>query len=163
MAFATLVFDRKDKRRIEAFQVVVALSMFLPLMAIHGYLLSASAFQSLGRKPTTEMAIPTLVLFCVSGAAFFSFFPRQGLVSLILGRDLAGITVRRLLPMVILVPFALAWILYSFSLYTLILVGLLVALSLEIGHLIRRHEVTRKANAPKANSWPIGAMRSARR
>lgn len=50
MAFATLVFDQKDKRRIEAFQIVVALAMFLPLMAIHGYLLSATAFQSLGRR-----------------------------------------------------------------------------------------------------------------
>jgi signal transduction histidine kinase len=157
LAFATLVFDRKDKRRIEAFQIVVTLAMFLPLMAIHGSLLSATAFQSLGRKPTTEMAVPTLILFCVSGAAFFSFFPKQGLVSLILGRDLAGIMVRTLLPIVILVPFALAWILYwltmrmdwpeqlSFSLYTLILVGLLVALSLQIGYLIRRHEITRRA------------------
>jgi signal transduction histidine kinase/CheY-like chemotaxis protein len=157
LAVATLVFDRKDKHRIEAFQVVVALAMFLPLLAIHGYLLSATVFQSLGRKPTTEMAVPTLLLFCVSGVAFFSFFPKEGLVSLVLGKDLAAITIRRLLPTVILVPFALAWILFwlttkmnwpeqlTFSLYTIILVGLLMALSIQIGYLIRRHEIMRKA------------------
>jgi signal transduction histidine kinase len=157
LAVATLVFDRKDKRRIEAFQVVVALAMFLPLLAIHGYLLSATVFQSLGRKPTTEMAVPTLLLFCVSGVGFFSFFPKEGLVSLVLGKDLAAITIRRLLPTVILVPFALAWILFwlttkmnwpeqlTFSLYTIVLVGLLLALSFQIGYLIRRHEIMRKA------------------
>ena len=157
LAIATLVFDRKDKRRIEAFQVVVALAMFLPFLAIHGYLLYASVFQSLGGKPSTQMAIPAILLFCVSGAAFFSFFPKEGLVSLVLGKDLAGITIRRLMPTVILVPFALAWILFwlttkmdwseqlSFSLYTLILVGLLVTLSFQIGYLIRRHEITQKA------------------
>ena len=112
LAVATLVFDRNDKRRIEAFQIVIALAMFLPLLAIHGYALSATVFQSLGRKPTTEMAVPTLLLFCLSGVAFFSFFPKQGLVSLFLGNDLAGTTVRRLMPTVILVPFALAWILF---------------------------------------------------
>jgi signal transduction histidine kinase len=158
LAVATLVFDREDKRRIEVFQVVVALAMFLPLLAIHGYLLSATVFQSLGGKPTTEMAVPTLLLFCVSGVAFFSFFPKKGLVSLFLGKDLAGTTVRILMPTVILVPLGSAWILFwltmrmdwpqqlSFSLYTLVLAGLLVALSFQIGYLIRRHEVIRKAS-----------------
>jgi signal transduction histidine kinase/DNA-binding response OmpR family regulator len=157
-AVAALVFDRKDKRRIEVFQIVVALAMFLPLLAIHGYLLSSTVFQSLGGKPTTEMAVPTLFLFCVSGVAFFSFFPKEGLVSLFLGKDLAGTTTRILMPTIILVPFALAWILFwltmrmdwpqqlSFSLYTLVLVGLLVALSFQIGYLIRRHEIMRKAS-----------------
>src|SRR5580693_3391823 len=127
------------------------------MLAIHGYLLYATVFQSLGGKPSTQMAIPAILLFCVSGAAFFSFFPKEGLVSLVLGKDLAGITIRRLMPTVILVPFALAWILFwlttkmdwseqlSFSLYTLILVGLLVTLSFQIGYLIRRHEITQKA------------------
>jgi two-component system sensor histidine kinase/response regulator len=62
-----------------------------------------------------------------------------------------------LIPTVILVPFGLAWILswltmrmnwpqqLSFSLYALILVGLLVALSFAIGYLILRQELTRKA------------------
>jgi hypothetical protein len=82
LAVAILVFDREDKRRIEAFQIIVALAMFLPILAIHGYLLSAAFFQSLGPKPTTEMAVPTLLLFCFSGIAFLSFFPKKGLVSL---------------------------------------------------------------------------------
>jgi signal transduction histidine kinase/CheY-like chemotaxis protein len=157
LAVATLVFDREHKRRIEAFQVVVALAMFFPLLAILGYLLSASVFLSLGAKPTTEMAVPTLLFFCVSTVALFSFFPKEGLVSLFLGKDLAGTTIRRLMPTVILLPFALAWLLFwlttkmewpqqlSISLYTLLLVGLLVALSFQIGYLIRRHEIMRKA------------------
>jgi signal transduction histidine kinase/DNA-binding response OmpR family regulator len=157
LAAAILVFERKDKDRIKAFQIVVALAMFLPLLAIHGYLLSATVFQSLGGKPTTEMAVPTLLFFCVSGVGFFSFFPKEGLVSLFLGKDLAGAAMRRLMPAVFLAPFVLAWILFwltmkmawpqqlSFSLYTLILVGLLLTLSFQIGYLIRRHEVMRKA------------------
>jgi signal transduction histidine kinase/CheY-like chemotaxis protein len=157
LALATLVFDRKDKRRIEAFQIVVALAMFLPLLAVHSYLLDATVFQNLGAKPTTAMAVPAILLFFVSGLAFFSFFPREGLVSLVLGKDLAGTTIRRLIPTVILAPFALAWMLFwltmrmqwpqqlSISLYTLILVGLLLALSFQLGYLIRRHEIMRKA------------------
>jgi PAS domain S-box-containing protein len=58
---------------------------------------------------------------------------------------------------VILIPFALAWLLlrltirmdwpqkFSLSLYSLVLVGLLVALSFQIGYLIRRHEIMQKA------------------
>jgi hypothetical protein len=34
LAVATLVFHQENKRRIEAFQVVVALAMFFPLLAI---------------------------------------------------------------------------------------------------------------------------------
>jgi signal transduction histidine kinase/CheY-like chemotaxis protein len=157
LAVAMLVFDRKDKRRIEAVQIIVALAMFFPLVAVHGYLLSATVFQTLGTKPTTKMAVPAILLFCVSGLGFFSLFPRQGVVKLILGKDLAGFTTRILMPTVILVPFALAWILFwlatrmdwpqqlSFSLFTVILVGLLIILSLQIGYSIRRHEITRKA------------------
>ncbi len=158
LAVASLVFDRENKRRIEAFQIIVALAMFFPLLAIHGYLLSGSASGNWGIKTTIEMSAPTLLLFCVSGFAFLSFFPKKGLVSLFLGKDLAGFTIRRLLPTVILVPFALAWLLlrlsirmnwpqtFSLSLFSLILVGLLGALSFQIGYLVRRHEKMQKAS-----------------
>jgi two-component system sensor histidine kinase/response regulator len=157
LALAILAFDQGNKRRIEAIQVVVALALFFPLLAIHGYILSATVFQNAGAKPSTKMAVPAILLFCVSGMGFFSLFPKQGLVKLYLGKDLAGITTRILMPAVILVPFALAWILFwltvrmnwpeqlSFSLYTITLVGLLIVLTFQIGYLIRRHEVTRKA------------------
>ncbi|MBV8142350.1 MAG: response regulator [Verrucomicrobia bacterium] len=114
-------------------------------------------------------AVPTLVLFCVAGVAFLSFFPKEGLVSLILGKDLAGATVRKLIPVVILAPFILAWTLLrlatrrdwseelSFSVYTLTLVSLLVALSFQIGYLIRRHEVARQA-ADRAKSQFLANM-----
>jgi signal transduction histidine kinase/CheY-like chemotaxis protein len=156
LAVAMLVFDREDKRRIEAVQVLVALAMFFPLLAIHGYLLSVTAFQTLGTAPTTRMAVPTILFFCVSGVGFFSLFPKQGLVKLLLGKDLAGITTRILMLSVILVPLALAWVLFwlatkmawpqqlSFSVYAVILVGLLITLSLQIGYSIQRHEITRK-------------------
>ncbi|HEY0793594.1 MAG TPA: hypothetical protein VGD78_21210, partial [Chthoniobacterales bacterium] len=111
LAIAALVFDRKDKRRIEVFQAVVALAMFCPLLAIFGYVLFATVFQTLGGTPTTEMAVPTLVLFCIAGVAFLSFFPKEGLLSLLLGNDLAATTIRRLVPTVVLVPLALGWIL----------------------------------------------------
>jgi PAS domain S-box-containing protein len=157
LALATIIFDRENKRRIEAFQVIVALAMFFPLLVILGYLLSTTTFEGFGAKPIIEMSAPTLLFFFVSGAAFLSFFPNQGLVSLFLGKGLAGSTVRRLIPMVILIPFALAWLLlwltirmdwlqkFSLSLYSLILVGLLVALSFQIGYLIRRQEIMQKA------------------
>ena len=41
LAVATIIFDRENKRRIEAFQVIVALAMFFPLLVILGYLLSS--------------------------------------------------------------------------------------------------------------------------
>ena len=157
LAVATIIFDREDKRRIEVFQVFVALAMFFPLLVILGYLLSTTSLEGFGAKPIIEMSVPTLLFFFVSGAAFFSFFPNRGLVSLFLGKGLAGSTVRRLMPTVILIPFALAWLLlrltirmdwpqkFSLSLYSLILVGLLVALSFQIGYLIRRHEIMQKA------------------
>jgi signal transduction histidine kinase/CheY-like chemotaxis protein len=157
LSVAMLVCDREDKRRIEAVQILVVLSMFFPLLAIHGYLLSATVFQSSGSTPTTKMAVPAILLFCVSGVGFFSLFPKQGLVKLFLGKDLAGTTTRLLMPTVIIVPFALAWALswltmkmnwpqqLSFSLYAIILVGLLLTLSFQIGYLVRRHEITRKA------------------
>ena len=157
LAVATIIFDREDKRRIEVFQVFVALAMFFPLLVILGYLLSTTSLEGFGAKPIIEMSVPTLLFFFVSGAAFFSFFPNRGLVSLFLGKGLAGSTVRRLMPTVILIPFALAWLLlrltirmdwpqkFSLSLYSLVLVGLLVALSFQIGYLIRRHEIMQKA------------------
>jgi PAS domain S-box-containing protein len=157
LALATIIFDRENKRRIEVFQVIVALAMFFPLLVILGYLLSTTSFEGFGAKPIIEMSAPTLLFFFVSGAAFLSFFPNQGLVSLFLGKGLAGSTVRRLIPTVILIPFALAWLLlwltirmdwlqkFSLSLYSLILVGLLVALSFQIGYLIRRQEIMQKA------------------
>ena len=157
LAIAAIVFDRENKRRIEAFQVIVALAMFFPLLVIHGYLLSATSFASFDAKPIKQMSAPTLMLFFASGAAFFSFFPKQGLVSLFLGKGLAGSTVRRLICTVLLLPFALAWLLlwltirmnwpeiFSLSLFSLTLVSLLVALSFQIGYLIRRHEMIQKA------------------
>jgi PAS domain S-box-containing protein len=156
LAVATIIFDRENKRRIRAFQVIVAVAMFFPLLVILSYLLSTTSLEGFGAKPIIEMSAPTLLFFFVSGAAFLSFLPNQGFVSLFLGKGLAGSTVRRLMPTVILIPFALAWLLlwltirmdwpqkFSLSLYSLILVSLLVALSFQIGYLIRRHEIMRK-------------------
>ena len=156
LAGAMLIFHRENIRRIEAVQVLVALAMFFPLLAIYGYLLTATT-QHTGVEPTTKMAVPAIALFCLSGVGFFALFPKQGLVKLFLAKDLAGTTIRILMPTVILVPFALAWILFwltirmkwpqqlSFSLYTIVLVALLIILSFKIGYLIRRHEITRTA------------------
>jgi hypothetical protein len=128
---------------------------FLEILYI--YVLFAAVFQSLGGKPTTEMAVPTLLLFCVSGISFFFFYPKEGLLGLLHGNDLAGVTMRRLMPAVLFAPPAAGLLLFwltmrlgwpqqfSVALYTLILVGLLVALSFQIGYLIRRHEVMQKA------------------
>jgi hypothetical protein len=77
LAIATLAFDRKDKRRIEAFQVVVALAMFLPFLAIHGYLLYATVFQSLGGKPSTQMAVPRSCFFAFRAPRSFPSFLRK--------------------------------------------------------------------------------------
>jgi len=137
LAGAMLIFHRENIRRIEAVQVLVALAMFFPLLAIYGYLLTATT-QHTGVEPTTKMAVPAIALFCLSGVGFFALFPKQGLVKLFLAKDLAGTTIRILMPTVILVPFALAWILFwltirmkwpqqlSFSLYTIVLVALLI-------------------------------------
>jgi PAS domain S-box-containing protein len=103
------------------------------------------------------MAPPTLLLFCVAGVGFISFFPKSGLVGLFLGKGLAGTTIRRAIPTVILVPIASAWLLFwltmrmrwplqlSISLFTFILVGLLVTLGFQIGFLVQRHETMQKA------------------
>ena len=157
LAIAALVFHRENKRRVEAFQIIVLLGMFFPLLAIQGYLLSVTVFRTLGAKPTIEMSAPTLFLFCVSGVGFFSFFPEKGLVSLFLGKGVAGATIRRVIPTVIVVPAAAVWIVFwltmrmhwplqlSISLFTFLLMGLLVAVGFDIGYLIQRHEILQRA------------------
>jgi signal transduction histidine kinase len=159
LSVAVLVFHRQDKRRIEIFQIIVTLAMFLPALAVLGYLLFATAFLRLGGSPTTEMAIPTLVLFCFSGVAFFSFFPKEGLVGLVTRNDLAGKTLRRLIPCMALILLVSGWALYyvtmrwqwdlriSISFYMLVPIGLLIALSLKLGSLIRGHEAGQRAVA----------------
>ena len=74
IAVATIIFDREDKRRIEAFQVIVALAMFFPLLVILGYLLSTTSLEGFGAKPIIEMSVRRSCFFSFQAPRFFPFF-----------------------------------------------------------------------------------------
>jgi signal transduction histidine kinase/CheY-like chemotaxis protein len=154
-AFALLVFHPSSSRRILASQLITASGLFLPLLAIFGYIFSVTPMFS-GQPFFTQMSSPTLFLFVLLAFGLLWLRPTRGVVGIVTSHGLSGKTARHLLCFVVLVPLVLGWIL-SFAthdgmlsqqvaagLSVLLIIVLLMILTLHLANLISRHENTRE-------------------
>lgn len=117
---------------------------FLALFAIVGYIYNLAAFY--GIASYIPMALHTAIAFLVLGLAILFARPDSHLMSVITNDTIAGMTARRLLPAVVLLPIVLGWLLLSGvrrNLYpfemgaALFTIGLVVAFLVIIWHTAR--------------------------
>jgi signal transduction histidine kinase/ActR/RegA family two-component response regulator len=154
-AFALFVFHPNSSRRILASQLITASGLFLPLLAVLGYIFSVTPMFA-GKPFFMQMASPTLFLFVVLAFGLLWLCPTRGVVGIVTSRGLSGKTARHLLCLVVLIPLILAWFLslatqrgmmsqqVAAALSVLLIIVLLMILTLHLAHLISQHEAARE-------------------
>ena len=105
-ASALLVFHSTSSRRILASQLITASGLFLPLLAVLGYVFSMTPLFA-GKPFFIQMALPTLFLFMVLAFGLLWLRPMRGVVGIVTSDSLSGKTARHLLSFVVLIPLVL--------------------------------------------------------
>ena len=89
---------------------VLALGLILfNLIPLMGYIYSRP--QLYGFPGSTSMALPTALLFLIAGSGILFALPRSGAVSLVTGGDITGYVLRKFLPVSLLVPVMMIFLL----------------------------------------------------
>src|SRR6516225_3741905 len=96
---------RAPEQLVALFPIVVA------LISLLGYAYSAEGMYGLGELQ--RMALPTAVSFFVLGIGILCARPDVGFVSVIASDHAGGVLARRMLPVAILVPAGLGWLMLS--------------------------------------------------
>jgi two-component system cell cycle sensor histidine kinase/response regulator CckA len=96
------------ERRPYPAQSLALLTSLNGFVACLGYLLSA---RSLYDVPAySSMAVSTAILFALLGIAVIAARPRAGLMAAVTSEYMGGVMVRRILPLVVIVPVAFGWL-----------------------------------------------------
>ena len=108
IGLALLAVEATNQKLLSLTQALSIGALLIGFVALTGYALSASALFGLGY---TSMALHTAILFVVLGLGVLAVRPEHGVVAILLQDNSAGAAVRRLVPFIVIVPFAVAWLL----------------------------------------------------
>ena len=104
----TVVFlDSRSLSVRRALQWLAILALLIAFVAIVGYLYHARAL--LGVAGFNSMAIPTAVGFAALSLGVLAARPERGVVAILAQDNAAGSGLRRLLPIIVVVPAAIGW------------------------------------------------------
>ena len=108
VALAIAGLDGRGRAVRIAGQVLAIAALAIAGVAITGYVLGVTALY--GIQGRTAMALHTAfgIVVLVGGALFA--YPERGLTAILAQRNPAGRDIRRLLPLIVLIPLSLAWI-----------------------------------------------------
>jgi signal transduction histidine kinase len=105
---ALILMGHRGRRSRDAAQVFALAGATIAAMSLVGYAYSVRSFYGLGSY--TQMAVHTATAFVCLGIGIAAVAPYQGVVGVITSAGPGGVLARRLLPIVVLGPFALGWL-----------------------------------------------------
>jgi len=105
---ALLLMRVETRRGYRPTELLIIPVLLISLLALIGYAYDLRPFYNFGSY--SDMAVHTTLGFVLLGTAIFATRPDRGLMSLFTSDYLGGFLVRRLLPVVIVVPILLGWI-----------------------------------------------------
>jgi signal transduction histidine kinase len=108
IAVALLLIDVETRRGHRPTQFLILAEGVVALLAFSGYLYGVSALK--GIPAYTPMALHTAVAFLAICIAMLLARPDRGLMSIFTSDGIGGLTVARLLPVVIAIPLLLGWL-----------------------------------------------------
>jgi PAS domain S-box-containing protein len=150
---ALVFFDSKDGTVSVAAQAATLLVLSIAFLAISGYLFSVESLR--GVAGYTSMALPTAIAFATLSAGLLASRTDRGVAAILASPQSAGTAIRRLLPLLILVPLLLAWLQlqgvaaghfgtgFGAALTATATVGLLCSLALRNAHVLEALELER--------------------
>jgi PAS domain S-box-containing protein len=105
---ALLLLTRRDYRRVWLAQVLALAVCLIALLPTIGFLYEAERFYGIARY--TAIAWPTAVSLLLVGVGLLCARPAAGLMAQITINDPGGVTLRRLLPSLVILPLLLGWL-----------------------------------------------------
>lgn len=95
-------------RRSELNSLFSAPLFYISIVALVGYLYGEALFYKVG--PYIGISWPSALCFLNLSLGILFSRPKHGIAGLVAGRGIGGVTARRLLPMIILLPIFLGWV-----------------------------------------------------
>jgi two-component system, sensor histidine kinase and response regulator len=109
MAAALLMLKVKYKTVLVT-RVLAGIAWFIALIPMLGYLVGMTALTEVGISNKVNMAVHTSLVFLILSQAIFLFYPRYGIVKVIISDTAGGILARRLLPAILFVVPLVRWL-----------------------------------------------------
>ena len=150
---ALLLLDVQTRRGRPA-QLLALVAGLIALAALIGYAYSIHAL--LGPKHKIPMALHTATAFLLLAIGIFLARPERGLMARIAGDGTGGVMARRLLPVIIVAPLLLGWLLlrgldrgyyypaFGFTIYVILVITVLSILAGMNAHMLDSHEAERR-------------------
>lgn len=108
IGLSLLLLRVQNKRGYTVAQILIILTVSISLLALLGYTYHiASLYQS---SSEIGISVPTAILFIVLSVGILFTRTELGIVSIILSNRVDGDIIRRLLPVVFIIPFAVGWL-----------------------------------------------------
>ena len=108
IGLALLLLGRRDQRGVRAAQALALAVCLIGLLPIIGFLYGAREFFGVARY--TAIAWPTAVALLLVGVGLLCARPAAGLMAQVTTDDPGGISIRRLLPVLVILPLLLGWL-----------------------------------------------------
>lgn len=107
LGMALLAIDTETRQKIRPAQFLALIAGTIAFIALVGYLFGVESLYSLG--PYSSMALHTALGLALLSIGILCARPRRGLIKIVLTETVGGVVLRRLLPMVILIPIVVSW------------------------------------------------------
>ncbi len=108
MGLALLIVSRRNRRAVTAAQGLALAVCLIALLAIIGFLYGAREFYGIALY--TAIAWPTAVTLLLLGLGLLCARPTEGLMAQVTADDPGGISIRRVLPALVILPLLLGWL-----------------------------------------------------
>ncbi|MCL5281093.1 MAG: PAS domain-containing protein, partial [Planctomycetes bacterium] len=108
IGLALLILSRRDHRRVWTAQALALAVCLVGLLPIIGFLYGAQEFYGIARY--TGIAWHTAVVLWLGGLGLLCARPAEGLMAQVTASDPGGVSLRRLLPLLIILPLPLGWL-----------------------------------------------------
>ena len=105
---ALITIDLKTGTRLLISQVLALILIFISLLPLIGYIYGIADLYQYAQF--TSMAIHTATTFFIVGLGIFCFRPDTAIVSVFLMDNLGGYIIRRLFPILLVLPLVLVWL-----------------------------------------------------
>ena len=108
IGLALVILSRPDHRGVRGVQTLALAVCLIALLGISGFLYGAERFYGVAQY--TGIAWLTAVALLLMGLGLLCARPAEGLMAQVTANDPGGVSLRRLLPVVIILPLFLGWL-----------------------------------------------------
>lgn len=108
IGLALLLLSKREHRRVRTAQALALAVCLIALLSTIGFLYEAEQFYGIAQY--TAIAWPTAVALLLMGLGLLCARPVEGLMAQVTANDPGGVTLRRLLPGLVILPLLLGWL-----------------------------------------------------